>query len=356
MPNTYIANVHLMTAAGPNSVSNFCAYRAGRNAYQSANYHTPDHYQITLCLIPDEALPPLAEELDDAGLSFRDERLLQMASSGVHHTLGIHQGDSIPLILAGPENYPGVNNQLPAQFLSLLQRQIQLPILSGASRILCTGRTGMLEAIQLAQHYLDGGYFEQVLVGAVDSCQHTDWLHALDRDARLKSESPRGQADTFVPGEGIAFLLLTNNPALAMNEKGHRITLSRPGFAQESGHIYSEHPYLGNGLDAAVKAALSHLPEQTRIDAVFSSMNGEHYWAKEFGIAMTRSSSRLSRFKHEHPADCYGDLGAATGGGLIALAALSCLKPATPVAALVCTSSDSAHRAAICVIPERIDI
>jgi 3-oxoacyl-[acyl-carrier-protein] synthase-1 len=83
-------------------------------------------------------------------------------------------------------------------------------------------------------------------------------------------------------------------------------------------------------------------------------MNGEHYWAKEFGVAMTRSSHRFSNVKHEHPADCYGDIGAATGGALIALAALHSLKQSTPTSCLVCTSSDTAYRAAICVIPERI--
>lgn len=354
MSTTYIAKTHLITAAGPNSLSNFYAYRAGINTYQSANYHTPDHHQITLSLIPDGALLPLAEDLEDTDLSFRDERLLQMASSGAYDILLGHQGDPIPLIMAGPENYPNVDNQLPVQFLSLLRQQIQLPILYSASRILCTGRTGMLEAIKLAQHYLEGGQFEQVLVGGVDSCQHTHWLHSLDRDGRLKSQSPQGMADTFVPGEGIAFLLLTNNPALAMTDKGYRITLSQPGFGEEPGHIYSEQPYQGKGLDSAVKAALSHLPEAVSISTVFSSMNGEHYWAKEFGVAMTRSSHRLINFKHEHPADCFGDLGAAAGGALITLAALNCLASSTPTNALVCTSSDSAYRAAIGVIPERI--
>ncbi|EIK47047.1 hypothetical protein O59_001068 [Cellvibrio sp. BR] len=353
MHTTYIAKTHLITAAGPNSLSNFYAYRAGINTYKSANYHTADHHQITLSLIPDGALLPLAEDLEDTDLSFRDERLLQMASTGALDILAGHQGAPIPLIMAGPENYPGVDNQLPNQFLSLLRTQAELPILYSASRILCTGRTGMLEAIRLAQHYLQGGHFEQILIGGVDSCQHSNWLHALERDGRLKSESPHGRADTFVPGEGIAFLLLTNNPALAMTDKGYRITLSQPGFGEEPGHIYSELPSQGKGLDTAVKAALSQLPEHLSISTVFSSMNGEHYWAKEFGVAMTRSSHRLINFKHEHPADCYGDLGAATGGALITLAALNCLKPSTPTTALVCTASDSAYRAAICVIPER---
>lgn len=354
MPTTYIAKTQVLTAAGPNSLANFYAYRAGINTYQQANYHTLDHHQVTLALIPDAALPRLADALEDADLSYRDERLLQMASGAIQEILAHHQGEPIPLIMAGPENYPNVNNQLPIQFLTLLRAQAELPILYSASRILCTGRTGMLEAVRLAQHYLASGHYQQVLVGGVDSCQHTDWLHLLERDGRLKSESPNGRGDTFAPGEGAAFLLLTNNPALSMNDKGYRITLSAPGFGEEPGHIYSDKPYQGAGLDAAVKAALSPLPAHQHISTVYSSMNGEHYWAKEFGVAMTRSSQRIHQFKHEHPADCYGDIGAASGGALIALAALESLKPSTPIHCLVCTSSDSAYRAAICVIPERI--
>ena len=354
MPTTYIAKTQVLTAAGANSLANFYVYRAGINTYQSANYHTLDHHQVTLALIPDEALPPLADELGDAELSCRDERLLQMASGAIQEMFAHYQGEPIPLIMAGPENSPDFNNQLPSHFLSLLRTQAKLPILYSASRILCTGRTGVLEAIRLAQYYLASGHYQQVLVGGVDSCQHTDWLHFLERDGRLKSESPNGRGDTFAPGEGAAFLLLTNNPTLAMNEKGHRITLSAPGFGQEPGHIYSDQPYQGAGLDAAVKAALSVLPEQQHISTVFSSMNGEHYWAKEFGVAMTRSSERFHNLKHEHPADCYGDIGAASGGALIAFAALHSLTRSTPTNCLVCTSSDSAYRAAICVIPERI--
>ena len=77
MATTYIANCGLITAAGANTVMNFFADRAGINTYQAANYHSIDHHQITLALVPDVALPPLAESIEEAELlSIRDERLL----------------------------------------------------------------------------------------------------------------------------------------------------------------------------------------------------------------------------------------------------------------------------------------
>lgn len=355
MATIYIANCGLITAAGANTVMNFFADRAGINTYQAANYHSVDHHQVTLALVPDGALPPLAESIEEAELlSFRDERLLQMTQAAAQEALANYRGEPVPLILAGPENYPGVLNQLPSNFLSVLKAQADLPILYEASRTIGTGRTGVLEALRLAHFYLSSGQHDHVLIGGVDSCQHSAWLNFLDRTERLKSASPHRRADTFVPGEGAAFLLLTNNPACAMRSNNIVMTLTEPGLDQEPGHFYSEAPYRGEGLDAAVKQALNQLPEPQKIQYLFSGINGESYWAKELGVAVTRSSQRFDNMKHQHPADCFGDLGAATGGALIALAAYSSWKQTSPTNALICTSSDSAYRAAVCLIPERI--
>lgn len=334
---------------------NFGAYRAGINTYQAANYHSFDHHQITLALVPDDVLPPLAESIEETELlNFRDERLLQMTQVAAQEALSHYHGEPVPLILAGPENYPGLVNQLPANFLSALKTQVDLPILYSASRVIGTGRTGVLEALRLAQFYLCSGQHDHVLIGGIDSCQHSAWLKFLESTERLKSASPHRRADTFVPGEGAAFLLLTNNPAYAMITNGLVIALTEPGFSQEPGHIYSEAPYRGEGLDAAVQQALNQLPEPHKIEYLFSSSNGESYWAKELGVAVTRSSHRFNDMKHQHPADCFGDLGAATGGALIALAAYSNFTKTSPSHTLICTSSDSAYRAAVCLIPERI--
>lgn len=353
MVAVYIADTQLITAAGPNSYANYCAHRAGINTYQFANYHTQDHCQVVLSLVPEAVFPPLAEALEEGPLSGRDERLIQLAAVSAQLLFDSFKGEPVPLIMAGPQNYPGFTNQLPSQFFKCLAMQASLPIEYPTSRVVCTGRTGMLEAIRLARHYLANAPYTYVAVGGVDSPRHTDWLHFLDRDDRLKSERGTRTGDSFVPGEAASYLLLTTNPELAMDYNGYRIRLTEPGFADEPGHLYSSQPYLGQGLDSAVKQALAALPEAYSIDAVYSSMNGENFWAKEFGVAMTRSAHRLKEHKHEHPADCYGDLGAAAGGALIALAAHYATVQ-QPKNCLVTTSADTEHRAAICVIPERI--
>lgn len=52
-------------------------------------------------------------------------------------------------------------------------------------------------------------------------------------------------------------------------------------------------------------------------------MNGEHFWSKEFGVAMVRHfKTRQKDISVVHPADCYGDLGCATSPVLLGLAAM----------------------------------
>jgi 3-oxoacyl-[acyl-carrier-protein] synthase-1 len=52
--------------------------------------------------------------------------------------------------------------------------------------------------------------------------------------------------------------------------------------------LLSDETYRGDGLDAAFKQALSeHAGEG--IHTIYASMNGENYWAKEFGVAYLRN-------------------------------------------------------------------
>ncbi len=126
------------------------------------------------------------------------------------------------------------------------------------------------------------------------------------------------------------------------------MALCPPGNGQEPGHLYSSEIYCGDGLDQAFKQALNNHPGNT-IRTIYSSMNGEHHWAKEYGVAFTRNQASFhDPVKHEHPADCYGDLGSATGPVLIGLAAESLLmKHPGPATHLVYSSSDGPARAVV---------
>ena len=84
--------------------------------------------------------------------------------------------------------------------------------------------------------------------------------------------------------------------------------------------------------------------EQTLISRIFSSMNGERYWGKEWGVAYLRNQQAfLPEHSLVHPADCFGDIGAAAGSILLGLAARS------DGPSIVYCSSDRGQRSALIV-------
>ncbi|MDH5180070.1 MAG: hypothetical protein OEZ39_11375 [Gammaproteobacteria bacterium] len=343
----YIAGTGIITALGLNTAMNALAVKAGVNRYASADYFTRKRERINMALVPNEALPPLVDELDIRGkISFRDKRLLRMCQTAAGEALADFKGKQpVPLILAAPANDFNLPDQLTGTFVSYLVQQSGLPIDPAKSRLNRTGRAGVLEALELAFRYLYEANEEYVLIGGMDSYQNSDLLEKLDADDRVTAP---GVMNGFAPGEGAAFILLTRNPAQALRTKTHIPALLPPGLATEPGHLFSDEPYKGDGLDQAFKAALSHY-QGPPITQVWSSMNGENYWAKEYGVAMGRSADRFNpdAVLH-HPADCYGEVGAAVGGVLIALAVNAALQ-GQPGNSLIYCSSDQAWRAA-CVL------
>ena len=168
----------------------------------------------------------------------------------------------------------------------------------------------------------------------------------LEQHGRLLTASA---ADAFAPGEAASFLLLTPDIDKAEQRDGQVIALMPPAITDEVGNLFSDQTYRGDGLDQAFKKALINQPEQS-IHSIYSSMNGENHWAKEYGVAYLRNSQAFKDPVHtEHPADSFGDVGSATATTLISLAAEHLFKNNNAHAHLVYSSSDSAKRGALVV-------
>jgi 3-oxoacyl-[acyl-carrier-protein] synthase-1 len=130
---------------------------------------------------------------------------------------------------------------------------------------------------------------------------------------------------------------------------GYTIALYPPGIANEPGHLNSDLPYKGEGLDRAFKKALLN-HQQYNISAIYSSMNGENFWAKEFGVAQLRNKAAFNeQVKVQHPAENFGDVGAATAPVLLALAAENLWQDQQAKTCLVYSSSDNEKRGAIVI-------
>ena len=155
--------------------------------------------------------------------------------------------------------------------------------------------------------------------------------------------------DGFVPGEGAGFMLLASAGAAGGLERNPICRLAGVATGFEAGHLGSSEPYRGEGLAATWQALFDAAPGRVA-GAVFSSMNGEHHWAKELGTASIRCKEHfIDELAVEHPADCYGDLGAASGPALVAQAAWALSRGHCSGSALVYCSSDLGDRAAVLV-------
>ncbi len=84
------------------------------------------------------------------------------------------------------------------------------------------------------------------------------------------------------------------------------------------------------------------------VGCVYAGLNGESYWAKEWGVAQIRSAGRLrKRLRVEHPADCIGDAGAALGLVMLGLGAMSLARGRIAGECLIWAGADRGERAAV---------
>lgn len=339
-PCVHIAATSLLTPLGNTPECILVAIKAGVSAYAASAYSNHAGQPMTITQVPEDALEPLTGELKGARLASRVLRLARLALPPLKQVMKSYTGNQpIPLFLVGPEILPNRAQPVSSHLIHCLLQDESLLISRAKCRYFASGRTGLLEAIDLAFQCFEQTNEHAILVGAVDSYIDAATLTQLDQEGRIAA----GQnCDTFVPGEGAGFLLLCR-PGSA---EPATPSVFRPALGFEPGHKYSDSPMLGQGLDLAFKQALARLPGVS-IDDIYSTMNGESWFAKEFGIAFMRSSNRFTaEVKHHHPIDALGDMGSATPVVLLAMAVDNLLKRNTG-ASIVYASADTGNRAAV---------
>lgn len=291
--------------------------------------------------VPDDGLPALAPALAAAGLQPREARMLRLAHAALAETLAVLPDDTgpVPLLLGLPEHH-ALQAIAPADFLRRLALQSAAPLDLAHSVAVTRGRAAGLMALRQAAARLAAGETRYILVGGVDSLLDLYVLDTLAMDGRIGSTA---NGDGFRPGEGAAFLLLA---ALGCGGKA-LATVAGAANGFEPGHLYAEAPYLGEGLAATVGGLFAQITPPAPVACTYSSFNGERYWAREFSVARLRNAAHFAdAMLMEHPAECCGDLGAAHGPLLAALAAHGLAGGYRPGPCLVYASSDRGDRAA----------
>lgn len=342
----YIAGMGMVTPVGTNVEMTAAAVKAGISGYGVSDFYGQDDEPITMSLVPDEFFTSVDIEIDEGDyFSESFDRAIKMAHVSIRESLAkLNIDKPIPFYLGLPEPITNINLLVCKPITTNLLRSGDLPISSDLIRTLSSGRVSGIQAIEGAVNSFSLTNWDYAIIGGIDSYYNFSHIQHLSADKRLLSE---GANNGFALGEAAGFIVLTSSAEQALIINNHLIAVHPPGLTEEKGHLYSEEAYMGEGLHHAFKEALSGAGDES-IGRIYSSLNGEQFWAKELGVAMTRNNNYLKdNCMVEHPIDCLGDIGAATAPVLIGLASMDLLNNTQDRNALIYCSSDSKWRGAV---------
>jgi len=282
---------------------------------------------------------------------FGCDRMIALASAALDEliaklTKNVAWPSPIPVLLAAPEARPGFGDQDAQRLVTRLRASLPNAAAKLDVQLVGRGHAGGLHALQLAMQRMSPGN-DLFVVGGVDSYLEADTIDWLASNRQLSSSEVRSG---FVPGEGAGFIALGTEGALRQLRLTSLAVVRGAGTAKESKLIKTDAINLGEGLAAAIQSA-SHglrLPDEA-VDTVYCDINGERYRSEEWGFALLRGGQReVKSSGYVAPADCWGDVGAASGPLLCLLAVRSWARRyAAGPRALVCAGSESGLRGAV---------
>jgi 3-oxoacyl-[acyl-carrier-protein] synthase-1 len=277
------------------------------------------------------------------GLSFRERRMLQLAALALREAARPLTEPPV-LLLAVPEEL-NAGDRASARFLEALSKSAGVPLDLRQSRCFPQGRAAGMLALAEAFQRLESRRTSDLLVGGVDTLLAPELLASFELEERLRGAGP---TDGFLPGEGAGFLWLEAAASGRRARPPPLASIEGVGTGQEPGHRYSQEPYRGEGLAEAFHALFAPRPASApRVKSVYAGLNGESFWAKEWGVAYLRSQARFAEdMTLLHPVENFGDPGAALGPLMLGLAALGLQRRYRQGPCLVWCSSDRAERGA----------
>jgi len=322
------------------------AVRAGLGKIGPSGLNDRFGNPLRMALVDLEQLPVLVEHFEDYPLnSTRHDRLVSLGGAALREALPPDAAKAPVVVYLGvAEPRTEAQHAVGAELLEFCGIQAGVAI-HPLSRTFPLGRASGLVALREALKLLAGGEVSQVIVGAVDSYWDLPLLEALEADGRLNAGEI---SDGFIPGEAAAFVTLARGRA---GDAGPAVRVIATAQGEEAGHLYSPEPYRGDGLSATLQALFAEPGAETlqqRVGCVYAGLNGESFWAKEWGVSQLRNAERFTdSLRIHHPADCMGDPGAALGLVMLGLAAFR-LKAGLELApTLIWAGSDRETRAAV---------
>lgn len=250
----------------------------------------------------------------------------------------------VSVLLGVPEPRPGFTEHDARSIATQLAKPPGNALSRLDVRIAGRGHAGALQALADGFAIVSVGRAELCIVGGVDSWLDPPSLGWLDRHERLAGEGRRGNV---FPGEAAAFLAIGSKHAAQRLGLPPLAQILGVGLAVEQRRMGSEHEVLGEGLAAAVGAAIAS--GGGPVDDVYGDLDGQRYRSEEWGFVQLRVHAA---FRTTAPcrtyAGCWGDCGAAVG-------ALHCIQAvhawqrghSRSSRTMVWGSSESGQRAAV---------
>ncbi len=243
------------------------------------------------------------------------ERLSALAVPAAREALAPLEGagtvPSVSIVFSLGEQRPGLDSHtgqaLGKALSDALHDSIEIePVLQWMG-----GHAGGILAMEAARRLIAEGRADMVLAGGVDSYLSRDTLEWLDDSEQLHSEE---NIYGFCPGEAAGFVLITRTETARRFGLVPLISIVSVASGIEKNLIKTEGICLGEGLSAAFRTAAEPLSEAEAIDRIICDMNGERYRGNEYGFAVLKASGLFKdAAAFEAPADCWGDVGAASG-------------------------------------------
>jgi 3-oxoacyl-[acyl-carrier-protein] synthase-1 len=332
-----IGATHVLCAIGSGTDQVWASARAGVARIGSSHVMDRHFEPIQMGLVPEDGLGALTPEIDGLPLPSRARRMLRLAAPSFQ-AVAKDIGRPVPVFIGLPALTPAEAPWI-VHMPAYLQKLANVPIDLQRSAIVPHGRAAGLMALELALNAIATDPNATAIVGGVDTYLDLRLLGTLDQEQRILGQRVM---DGFIPGEGAAFCVLSRG-----GSNGPRVVVNGVASSMDEGHRYGTAPAKGEGLAIAL-AQLRQRNGQLSgpIGTTFAGFNGESFDAKLWGVARLRHNDFFApTMAVEHPADKYGDAGAATGAILVALAAQSLSSGARPGPALVWAASDREPRA-----------
>ena len=332
---------HVLCAIGSGTEQVWASARAG--IARIGNSHVMDrHFEpIQMGLVPEDALGELNPEIERLPLPSRARRMLRLATPSLKAVTG-DLDTAVPLFIGLPqltdEEAPWLKH-VPAY----LEHLTAIRLDRAQSVVIPRGRAAGLLALEQALTYIRADSTAHAIVGGVDTYLDLRLLATFDAEQRILG---RRVMDGFIPGEGAGFLRLSGAKAKIGTPGEKRIVVQAVASAMDPGHRYGTEPAKGEGLSAAIATMRQMLANPAPVATTFAGFNGESFEGKLWGVARLRHDDLFAPgMVIEHPADQFGDVGAAAGTVLMALAAQSLQTGTREGPALVWAASDREPRA-----------